>query len=988
MDATALTRLSDLTDVRALFLALGYESPRDHTRPDLVAQWRSFRVIGTIADDPRTAARTLARQCAAAAEPALVTALSPDLLVLAAPAMGQSTAPRCLTIHLRDPDPLALDILADLRPAPSSTTLQHALRIRDLLATERAGERFFSALYAMHRRMIASLGSQGSAADRETASLLTLTRVLFLYFVQAKGWLAGRPHFLREQLDGALAGRRHYHRRVLHPLFFGALNRPVDRRAAATREFGAIPYLNGGLFEPHPVERRIGPIVFDNVLWRDVFDTCFERFRFTVREADDVNAIAPDMLGRVFENLMATDQRADSGTFYTPQALVRAMVTSGLRAIAHRPLNEITILDPAAGSGAFLLGALDVLTDLYRAVGDPRPVHRLRRDILRRQLFGVDLNPLAVRLAELRLWLAVIADDPATDPAQVEPLPNLDGIVRQGDALLDPLSAARALGLNTLAAAPAARRVAEARRELFEARGPARSGAVRALVTEESRLAGDLLAAGTERCRAALVDLSAAARGRDLFGARSGLTEPQERRRRQLKGHLKYLRAARSQLEQGQSPFFAFEVHCADVTTRGFDLVVGNPPWVRAERIPISVRHTLKERFVTWRSKGGTGFGHDPDLAVAFVERALELTAPDGAIGLLVPSKLATAGYGTALRALLARDTTLEVVHRVPEGDRAFRAAVYPLAVVTRRGAPPADHSIALGFDAPPVLSQSRLDGAPWVLIPDRQHDAVRRLLNCGEPLGTRVRPALGLKTGADRVFVGRVLRTDDDAVVVELDGEDVALEPDVLRPALRGRDLAMWAARSERVLVYAYANGEPMRSPPERAARWFRRHRDVLVKRADHRDGLLWELFRTGPATAAWRVAWSDLARRPQAVLLEAAGHARAIPLNTCYVAAAPDRPTGLLVAAVLNSTWAAAFVHVSADEARGGYRRVNARVVSRLPLPVPCSATDTVIRLSADAHNGRPLDCSALDEALADALGLAQSDRVALRALAQHPG
>ena len=101
----------------------------------------------------------------------------------------------------------------------------------------------------------------------------------------------------------------------------------------------------------------------------------------------------------------------------------------------------MTLLDPAVGSGAFLLGALERMAQI-RAGEEPPAA--LRRRILERNLFGVDLNPMAVRLAELRLWLAVIAVDGTTDPEEVEPLPNLDGMVRQGDSLLDPASRPRA----------------------------------------------------------------------------------------------------------------------------------------------------------------------------------------------------------------------------------------------------------------------------------------------------------------------------------------------------------------------------------------------------------------------------------------------------------------------------------------------------------------------------------------------------------------
>jgi type I restriction-modification system DNA methylase subunit len=138
------------------------------------------------------------------------------------------------------------------------------------------------------------------------------------------------------------------------------------------------------------------------------------------------------MLGRVFEGVMQPDDRHASGTFYTPVRLVEHLVDTVLttllagrlgcddekaRQLLQAPSNgareliaEITVLDPAVGSGAFLLGVLERLTGILNR-GEPRV--ETRRRILANNLFGVDLNPMAVRLAELRLWLAVIADDPA-----------------------------------------------------------------------------------------------------------------------------------------------------------------------------------------------------------------------------------------------------------------------------------------------------------------------------------------------------------------------------------------------------------------------------------------------------------------------------------------------------------------------------------------------------------------------------------------------
>src|SRR5205807_217004 len=131
--------------------------------------------------------------------------------------------------------------------------------------------------------------------------------------------------------------------------------------------------------------------------------------------------------------------------------------------------------------------------------------------------------------------------------------------------------------------------------------------------------------------------------------------------------------------------FFAFESHFGDVLAwGGFDLVAGNPPWVRGERVPMRVREALATRYATWRPARGRGFAHLPDLAVAFVERALELAAPGGSAALLVPAKLASSGYAEPLRRRLAEGARIERV--VPSPAR--RPDPRSGAVISRRGAP------------------------------------------------------------------------------------------------------------------------------------------------------------------------------------------------------------------------------------------------------------------------------------------------------------
>src|SRR5256712_131104 len=262
------------------------------------------------------------------------------------------------------------------------------------LASEGVTPRFFKAFRATLERLTDRLGAPRSRTERHTLALTALTRVLFLYFVQAKGWLDGDRRYLIHRFDETVATRRHFHRQVFDPLCFGALNRPAAGRSGAARALGRLPFLNGGLFEPTALERRDSPARLTNTDWRDAFDGLFERFHFSAREADDPGScVAPDMLGRVVEGVMDPAERRASGSYYTPAALVPEILRAGLAALpvprfalappaaerwrhagdppdARPDLRRIAVLDPAVGSGAFLLGALEELTHLRCAAGE------------------------------------------------------------------------------------------------------------------------------------------------------------------------------------------------------------------------------------------------------------------------------------------------------------------------------------------------------------------------------------------------------------------------------------------------------------------------------------------------------------------------------------------------------------------------------------------------------------------------------------------
>lgn len=983
-----LRQVRALHDLPALFAALGYE-PLWQELPDgaLVARAGDFLWVGCSLGPGSPPAAVRAARLGRGGRIAGVAGLEAGTRTLHL-AVGFHGNPVC-RIALEGAGPLDFARLERLRPVADEPSLATAARIAEALATEAAGDRFFRQFRDALALVRTGLPGRLPSADRHALALLQLTRVLVLYFVQAKGWLNGDPRFLRRAVDSCLGRGRSIHRDLLRPLFFGALNRPASARSGAIRRLGRIPFLNGGLFEPHPLEHR-WPADLPSATWVQVFDDLFERFHFVL---DDGNGpgIAPDMLGRVFEGVMDPEDRLASGSYYTPAALVNEVMTAALGTYlgtrlrlgasaadreladpsprARALLEAVTILDPAVGSGAFLLGALRLLSTPW--ADSPIALAARKRAIVARNLFGVDRNANAVRLAELRLWLEVIAADPSEDPERVAPLPNLDALLRQGDSLADPVLAPVAT------ASRASDQMAMIRRQFGSATGAEKRRLARRLRVVEREQFRRVLSRQVELVEWRIRELLDAGRGAELFDERRGLRAAEQRELVTLRARRAWLRGQmRRTLHEESLPWFHYQSHFADVFDAGggFDLVVGNPPWIRAERLTAEERAALAARY-RWMRPGRTGRGYSamPDVAVAFLERAVELAAPAGVVAMLVPAKVAYAGYAEGARNALSATTTLHVLADLSATHAdAFDATVYPLALVLSRQPPSGEAPVRGRLRGGTTSPQGMLQGgAPWVIVPDPVRQALARA-GAGQPtLGDRFTCHLGVKTGCNRVFLA----------------PPPEIEPSLIRLALRGRELRPFRARPVTRLLWTHDDaGAPIRELPPAARAWIERHRTELLGRRDYTGGAAWSLYRTGPATAAHRVVWPDLARDLAAAVLTGGGSRGIIPLNSCYVLPTLDAGTALRLAAWLNSTWLRALARSRAVPAASGFARFNAGVVGGLPCPGSITGDATLLEIARHAVSQCGLDPSLqeeLDDLAANHLDLGPSDRRALAGL-----
>jgi N-6 DNA Methylase/Eco57I restriction-modification methylase len=867
--------------------------------------------------------------------------------------LAPDRALRRLDVDLANPTTHAVDRLNLLAKGDEASLPRIFDRALD---REQVTREFFQRFRAAVQDVAAELAvalplEEKAAVDGE--ALLILSRLLFLSFVQEKGWLGGERRFLIDRLEHEIRREREFFSGVLLPLFFGCLNTPLHERTLAARKLGRVPYLNGGLFEPSPFEQRHPELHLSNALMQRVLEEVFERFDFRIDESDAAGThIDPEMLGRVFESLMAVDERAASGSFYTPREVVDVLteraITEWLGDGGIEKLERITVVDPACGSGAFLLSALGVIERLWRSRTNDVP-HDLRRRIIANSLYGVDLKPEAVRLCELRLWLAIVSGSDATIDT-VEPLPNLDRNILQGNSLLSPtdfLGDARMdIYVDWVAALHAQRDLLERYRGAPFSQRPALYRVIRG---NDQRLASELLARTIDISEAELVrELTPQA---DLFGRAAPIDEP---RCRELQRRVEEAQTMLDRVEQGTLDFFSFDVHFAPVMAHGgFDVVVGNPPWVRNARIEPRAKKMLTERYSLFRSHhDGVAF-HQPDLSVAFFERALQLAAPDGVVSLLMPAKILNAVYAAPLRrAANGRVIDIYDWSDDPRRKKWFAADTFPLGIILGvRGVRPPAHLTVVGSE--------------WALLPPEVAEILQRLRRVHRPLAEVLhrKPFMGVKTGDNRSFF-----LDQETI------RELRIPLAALCRCVRGRDLRRWTVGESQWMLWPPRDG--WRNPPK----WLEKLAAAReMQPADFR------LRFVRPEHVGIKVAWKDLSRGLAAAVLPDVVHVGEqpvplIPNQTLYAIDAVSLDEGYLISAILNSTIAGALLASVAERAKDAHFRYFGRTVAALPWPDPQSEAEKLVRLARRAHRGVDV-ADELDAVVARLYGVTSGELTTLR-------
>ena len=596
-------------------------------------------------------------------------------------------------------------------------------------------------------------------------------RLMFVYFLSRKGWLS--MHGDKDYLNALWRDYRSHNSDLpfyedrLCGLFFVGLNNPQSHNLMRDNpvlhgKIGDVPFLNGGLFEETDLDRRsklpdvnVPDEVIAGLIGGE--DALFNRFNFTVMESTPFDievAVDPEMLGKVFEELVTG--RHKSGSYYTPRPVVSFMCREALKGYlagqdtglsdaiiasfvdAQRTddipvpnarkvataLGQVTVVDPACGSGAYLLGMMQELielqTALYNAGVDSKAIYELKLEIIERNVHGTDIDPFAINIAMLRLWLSLAIDFDGDVP---EPLPNLDFKVVCGDSLLgpEPMPAGQ-LGLFRQRIQELADALAASKKAYFNATGGVKDTYKSAVEQSEQALQGALVEFGAP-APAGAIDWRV--RFADVF------------------------------VERG-----------------GFDIAVANPPYVRQEKIDGTVKTQLLALYpdaTTARS----------DLYCYFYARAMQLLRDGGMHVFICSNSWLDVGYGVKLQEyLLTNGHVLAVYESIVE--RQFSTAdINTIISVIGKTTPNEEHEtrfvslrepfekalghegnrreLSVGWRGLAGADARNFSGEKWgakyLRAPDIYHTILRKCADKLVRLGDIATVRRGVTTGANEFF-------------------------------------------------------------------------------------------------------------------------------------------------------------------------------------------------------------------------------------------
>ena len=779
-----------------------------------------------------------------------------------------------------------------------------------------------------------------------------------------------------------------------------------------------IPYLNGGLFEENALDRRADPddpqreiIVPNHAIELLISEAnrvqampgLFQRWNFTVQESTPLDmdvAVDPEMLGKVFEELMneltagpedATPagskkketKRHSTGAYYTPRSIVSFMCKESLKGylggfqelidegIAENitvpqarmlldKLAKVKVVDPACGSGAYLLGMLHELSLLNRLL-DTRAEQLSARDdyarklqIIQSSLYGVDLEASAIEIARLRLWLSLVVDfDDRGDLSSIIALPNLDFKIEQGNSLSAPNPETQ--GSNNIFRNADVQRFSKLKSSFAS---PTYHGDKAAIRLEIDALR-EQIARGEH--------------GNDNvqgFDWRVDFAEVFEQSEpvRTIDDRFAFV----NDIDTQQTLIDQFSVL---QISAGFDIVIANPPYVRQELI--------KDQKPKLREIYGDLYSGTADLYVFFYYRAVQLLKPEGMLVFISSNKWLRAGYGEKLRFHMAGKPEEMIGGKysaaVPGKARVWSitdfgelpvfqtASTFPMIIVAQKGMgsiatqftqvksldEPYPDVRALMAQSGRILPMESLQGANWRMSDLDTTAILRKMDVSGIPLGKYVNGQIfrGIITGFNKAFIIDNKKRDELIVIDSNSAE-------IIKPLAVGDNVRKWRIEDgEHWLIVTPIGIDINRFPAIFAhlSQW----QQELEKRWD--KGKYWWELRACDYYDAFdrpKIVYPVIGKESRFTFDQRGNFTN----DKAFIIPKDD----LYLLGVLNSTFAWQYLKsicsVLGDQEKGGRLELRAAHISRLPIPLAQQVDREIISvLVQKCLDARSVGCEA---------------------------
>ena len=792
----------------------------------------------------------------------------------------------------------------------------------------------------------------------EDFSKKLLGQIVFLYFLQKKGWfgvkkdkswVTGSKKFLRELFEKQHGDYNNFFNDILEPLFYEALQR--ERSEDYYSRFDCrIPFLNGGLFEPMKdydwvnTEILLPDKLFSNKektkegdIGNGILDI-FDRYNFTVKEDEPLEkevAVDPEMLGKVFENLLEIKDRKSKGAYYTPREIVHYMcqeslinyLTEELKGKVEKPdieilvrhgesiienenqivsqgketktyphklssairtqaklidkkLMTIRICDPAVGSGAFPVGMMNeiikirsVLTTCLQNKKE-RTAYNFKRHAIEHCLYGVDIDSGAIEIAKLRLWLSLVVDEEERN--NIQPLPNLDYKMVCGNSLLN------------------------VEKNLFN--------------QEKLNKLEEL---------------------KPLY-----FNEISSNKKKEYKTQIDKI----INEETNNRKTFDFEIYFSEIfhEKKGFDVIIANPPYISHDKI--KYKKILKS-YYTYESFS--------DIYCYFLEKAVSIQNNIGVLCYITSNSYLKSEYGKNLRNFLSNKQSILTIINIEE-SQVFDSAIVNVTLLISQYKKQKGNLKCLVVNEKyndnitfksfiknnkfHYLQKQFIDKA-WYLLKPNLFAIKEKIENKGKPLNTyKTKIRLGIATGANNVFV--IDKKTKDKLIKE-DPNNV----NIIKPVLRGRDIFRYKYRFNNQYIILAKNGINIKKDYPKIYHYFDSFGANFKKRGA--KGEHW--FNLRPTAflddfKKEKIIWIELTNNNRFVLCKEEFYL----LNSAYFLIPPESLSSKYLLSILNSKTIKFYLSLIAETSGMGVTRWINNYIKIFPISeIPFSSQKQFIKL-----------------------------------------